>query len=79
MGSRQIRRKTVNGFVSQSQAWNWNGGKARELLLPNSLGNVAKGVDCGSSDCLLVSFQKLQQLETDSHPLPSGHVLRPPT
>merc|ERR1719186_1617516 len=48
----------------------------QHVVWPNSLGNVAKCVDCCSSDSFLVSFQQLQQLETNPHPLPCTHVLR---
>lgn len=46
--------------------------------LPNGLGYVAKGVHCGTTDCLLVGLQQVQQLKTDSHPLLGRHKLGPP-
>ena len=44
--------------------------KAAHSSIPNGLGNVAKGVDSGSANGFLVSFDQVQQLKTDPHPLP---------
>ena len=52
--------------------------RQKSNVSPYSLGDVAKGVDCGPPDGLLVSLEKLQQLKADPHPLSRRHKLRPP-
>jgi len=52
------------------------GKKNREhILRSDGLGNVSERVDGGSTNSLLVSFEEVEKLEADSHPLSSGNKL----
>jgi hypothetical protein len=44
-------------------------------LRTNGLGDVAKGVDSGSANSLLVCLEQLEQLEANAHPLTRGNML----
>mmetsp|Transcript_74277 Transcript_74277/g.86204 ORF Transcript_74277/g.86204 Transcript_74277/m.86204 type:complete len:270 (-) Transcript_74277:22-831(-) len=41
----------------------------QHILRTNSFGNITEGVDSSSSNTFLVSFEQVQQIEADSHPL----------
>ena len=47
-------------------------------LWANGFGDVAKRVDGGAADGLLVCLQHVQQLKADAHPLARRHVARTP-
>jgi hypothetical protein len=47
---------------------------AEHILRSDSLGNVTERVDSSSPDSLLVCLEKVEQFETDTHPLLSGHL-----
>ena len=44
-------------------------------LRADGLSDVAKSVDSGTTDALLVRLEHLQQLKADTHPLARWHVL----
>lgn len=47
----------------------------QNVLGADGFSDVAKGVDCGSANALLVRVEHLQELEADSHPLTGWHKL----
>lgn len=50
--------------------------RVQHVLGTDSLGDVAERVHGCTANGLLVRLKHLQQLEADTHPLPSAHVLR---
>lgn len=69
-------RKNCSGNIWQESFLNYT--SCQQNYLPNGFGDITKSVDRSSADGFFVSFQQFQQLKTNPHPLPCGHILSTP-